>query len=147
MWYTLCVAPEVLSSIHARRLSNIHVSRTAWALGLCLSAQCLTGRLPARWQGFEDWQCGALGEANFPCGWEGSVLTPRDPFSNVFITQPQVRQSRCFAQCTCLLVQLRCIVYRKLPTFAMQWYTPTTACRCVEAFNEAAANTWYLRRS
>lgn len=27
----------------------------------------------------------------FPCGWEGSILTPRDPWTHVFKLQPRVR--------------------------------------------------------
>lgn len=39
----------------------------------------------------QDWECGASFDKMFPCGWEGSILTPRDPWTQVFVGQPRVR--------------------------------------------------------
>ncbi len=48
------------------------------------------------------WECGPPWEAMFPCGWEGAVLTPRQPFSPVFWLQPQVGVARRLdEQCSC----------------------------------------------
>jgi hypothetical protein len=41
-----------------------------------------------RW--VQGWDCGSPHEKKaFPCGWEGAVMTPREPFSKVFQQQPQ----------------------------------------------------------
>ena len=38
----------------------------------------------------QEWDCGSPHEKKaFPCGWEGAVMTPREPFSKVFQQQPQ----------------------------------------------------------
>ena len=36
----------------------------------------------------------------FPCGWEGSILTPRDPWTQVFAGQPRVRTDCSIAEPT-----------------------------------------------
>ena len=38
----------------------------------------------------QEWDCGSPFERKaFPCGWEGAVMTPREPFSTAFQQQPQ----------------------------------------------------------
>lgn len=40
---------------------------------------------------FTGWDCGSPHEGkNFPCGWDGAIMTPRNPFTKVFAQQPQV---------------------------------------------------------
>lgn len=43
-----------------------------------------------RHQGFKDWDCGSPFKRKFfPCGWEGAIVTPRQPFTKTFFQQPQ----------------------------------------------------------
>ena len=64
-------------------------SLSAWFDSLCTmvvpTEQCANQVLC-----LQDWDCGSPYEQKaFPCGWEGAVMTPREPFSTAFQQQPQ----------------------------------------------------------